>query len=45
MDYKAFNKVAVKNQYPLLGIDNLFDQFSGIKFFSRIDLHLGYYQI
>ncbi len=42
--YRAFNKVTMKNQYPLLRIDNLFDQLLGIKVFSKIDLHLGYYQ-
>ncbi len=45
VDYKALNKVMVKNRYPLLRIDDLFDQLSGAKVFSRIDLHLGYYQI
>ncbi len=45
MDYKAFNKVTVKNQYPLPRIDDLFYQLSGVKVFSRIDLRSGYYQI
>jgi hypothetical protein len=45
VDYKTFDKVIVKNQYPLPWIDNLFDRLLGIKVFSRIDLHLEYYQI
>jgi hypothetical protein len=45
VDYRAFNKVTVKNQYPLLQIDDLFDRFLGVKVFSRIDLCLGCYQI
>jgi len=45
VDYRAFNKVTVKNRYPLLRIDDLFDRLSGAKVFSRIDLCLGYYQI
>jgi len=45
VDYKARNKVIVKNRYPLLWIDDLFDQLLGIEVFSRIDLCLGYYQI
>jgi hypothetical protein len=45
MDYRAFNKVMVKNRYPLPWIDDLFDRLSGVKVFSRIDLRLGYYQI
>ncbi len=45
VDYKALNKVIVNNRYPLSRIDDLFDQFSETKMFSRIDLCLGYYQI
>jgi hypothetical protein len=45
VDYRAFNKVTVKNWYPLPRIDNLFYQLSGVKMFSKIDLHSGYYQI
>ncbi len=45
VDYRALNKVTMKNQSPLLRIDDLFDRLSGAKIFSRIDLHSGYYQI
>jgi hypothetical protein len=45
VDYIALNKAMVKNQYPLLGIDDLFDRLSRAKVFSRIDLRSGYYQI
>jgi len=45
VDYKAFNKVMVKNQYPLLRIDDLFDRFSKAKMFNKIDLRSRYYQI
>jgi hypothetical protein len=45
VDYRALNKATVKNRYPLPRIDDLFDHLSGAKVFSRIDLHLGYYQI
>jgi hypothetical protein len=41
VDYRALNKVTVKNRYPLLRIDDLFDQLSGAKVFSRIDLRSG----
>jgi hypothetical protein len=44
-DYRAFNKVTVKNRYPLPRIDDLFDRLSGVKVFNRIDLCSGYYQI
>jgi hypothetical protein len=45
VDYRTFNKATVKNWYPLLRIDDLFDCLSGTKVFSRIDLRSGYYQI
>jgi hypothetical protein len=45
VDYRALNKVTVKNRYPLLRIDDLFDRLSGAKVFSRIDLHSRCYQI
>jgi hypothetical protein len=45
VDYRALNKVTVKNWYPLPRIDDLFDRFSRAKVFSRIDLCSGYYQI
>ncbi|RVW63618.1 RNA-directed DNA polymerase-like [Vitis vinifera] len=39
------NKVIVKNKYPLLRIDDLFDQLKGAKYFSKIDLRTGYHQL
>jgi hypothetical protein len=38
VDYKAFNKVIMKNRYPLLQIDDLFDWLLGAKVFSNISL-------
>ena len=45
VDYRAFNKVTMKNSYPLPQIDDLFDRLAGAKYFSRIDLRSGYHQI
>jgi len=45
VDYRALNKVPMKNRYPLPRIDDLFDRLLGAKVFSRIDLRSGYYQI
>jgi len=45
VDYKALNKVTMKNQYSLPRIDDLFDRLSGAKVFNRINLCSKYYQI
>jgi hypothetical protein len=45
VDYQALNEVTVKNKYPLPRIDDLFDQLKGAKYFSKIDLRSGYYQL
>ncbi|GJR79398.1 putative reverse transcriptase domain-containing protein [Tanacetum coccineum] len=38
IDYREFNKLTIKNHYPLPRIDDLFDQLQGSQFFSKIDL-------
>nr|XP_027186773.1 uncharacterized protein LOC101514449 [Cicer arietinum] len=45
VDYRQLNKVTVKNKYPLLRIDELFDQLQGAQCFSKIDLRSGYHQL
>ncbi|GJZ50121.1 putative reverse transcriptase domain-containing protein [Tanacetum coccineum] len=45
IDYRELNKLTVKNRYPLPRIDDLFDQLQGSRFFSKIDLRLGYHQL
>jgi hypothetical protein len=45
VDYQALNEVTVKNKYSLPRIDDLFDQLKGAKYFSKIDMRTGYYQL
>ena len=45
INYRKLNQVTVKNKYPLPRIDDLFDQLSWARVFSKIDLRLGYHQL
>ncbi|GJS11376.1 putative reverse transcriptase domain-containing protein [Tanacetum coccineum] len=45
IDYRELNKLTVKNRYPFLRIDDLFDQLQGSSMYSKIDLRSGYHQL
>lgn len=45
VDYRPHNEVAIKNKYPLPRIDLLFNQLTGARVFSKINLRSGYHQI
>jgi hypothetical protein len=45
IDFRQLNKVIVKNKYPLLRIDDLFDQLKDANIFSKIDLRSRYHQV
>ena len=38
IDYRKLNRVTIKNRYPLLRIDDLFDKLRGAWVYSKIDL-------
>ena len=37
VDYRALNKITIKNRYPLPRIDDLFDKLFGAQYFSCLD--------
>ncbi|GJX90190.1 putative reverse transcriptase domain-containing protein [Tanacetum coccineum] len=45
IDYRELNKLIVKNRYPILRIDDLFDQLQGSSMYSKINLRSGYHQL
>lgn len=45
INYWALNTNTLKNWYLILCIDELMDELRGAKYFSKIDLRLGYHQI
>src|SRR3954464_16070193 len=44
-DYRKLNDVTIKNEYPLPKIEDLFDQLTDAKVFSKIDLRTSYHQL
>ncbi|GJT55316.1 putative reverse transcriptase domain-containing protein [Tanacetum coccineum] len=45
IDYHELNKLTMKNRYPLMRIDDLFDQLQGSRVYSKIELRSGYHQL
>nr|GEX54478.1 putative reverse transcriptase domain-containing protein [Tanacetum cinerariifolium] len=45
IDYRKLNKLTVKFRYPLLKIDDLFDQLQGSSVYSKINLRSRYHQL
>ncbi|KAL0401395.1 UNVERIFIED_CONTAM: RNA-directed DNA polymerase [Sesamum latifolium] len=44
-DYRALNKITMKNKYPIPLVADCFDRLSQAKYFIKIDLRSGYWQV
>ena len=43
IDYRQWNRVMIRNRYPLPRIDDLFDQSRGARVYFKIDLRTGHH--
>ncbi len=45
MDYQRLNAISGDNKYPIPRINDCLDQLGKAKYFSKIDLRTGYWQM
>ena len=44
-DYRALNKLTIKNKFPMPRIEYILERFDGAQYFTKINLKSNYHQV
>jgi hypothetical protein len=45
VDYRKLNDITIKNRFPMPIIDEILDELAGTRYFTKLDMRLGYHQV